>query len=98
MRMMVLIVVLAVFSIFSTWVVVTEGYWGFLTLAASDRWGLQVFLDLCIAMCLLMGHMIRRGQNVGLSAWPYIVALPFLGSISALAFYIHVEVVLRRQR
>src|SRR5690349_14973424 len=49
--------VLAGFGAFSVWVVASHGYFGFLTLAAHDRWALQMLLDLVIACSFAIGWM-----------------------------------------
>ncbi len=92
-RIIVLAIVLVAFTAFSLWVTITEGYFGFLRNARDERWGLQVLLDLVIAMTLLSRHMFGKGREIGVPVWPYLISLPFLGSIGALAFYVHVELV-----
>ena len=87
----VLALTLVAFTVFSSKVTLDEGYWGFLHLTRREPWGLQVLLDLVIALTLLTRHMKKEGGKLGITVWPYLLAVPFLGSIPALAFYLHVE-------
>lgn len=96
MRFALTIIVFTLFTGFSTWVTWTEGYWGFLDVP-RDPWGAQVFLDLIIALWIAMSSLRREAIRLGIPYWPYLIAVPFLGSISALALMIHRRVVLRRQ-
>jgi hypothetical protein len=77
---------LAVFGAFSTWVVATQGYFGFLELAGRDRWALQMLLDLVIALSFAVGWMIGDARKRGIATWPYLVVTVFLGSIGILAY------------
>lgn len=82
-------IVLLPFAAWSTLVIVREGYFGFLTLAMHEEWAAQMLVDLSIALALV-GTWIRRDARAhGIPALPYLVALPFLGSIGALAYLVH---------
>lgn len=83
------LVILVVFTLFSTAVVVRHGYFGFITLALREPWALQMLLDLAIALFLVAGWLRRDARARGIEAWPYLLALPFLGSISPLAYLVH---------
>ncbi len=89
LRLPVLVTVLALFTGYSLHVTWAEGYWGFLTLALEERWGMQVLLDLAIALTLAWGGLRRDAERMGINPWPYLIATPFLGSISPLAYLIH---------
>ena len=78
--------ILAVFGVFSTWVVATEGYFGFLELAGREWWALQMLIDLVIALMFAAGWMIADARKRGITTWPYIVLTVFLGSIGILAY------------
>lgn len=97
LRLAALIVVFVSFTAFSLVVTFEEGYWGFLANARDHAWGLQVLLDLSIAINLLAVHMYFRARRTGAPFWPYLLSLPWLGSIGALAFYIHAEIAEGRQ-
>jgi hypothetical protein len=78
--------VLAGFGAFSIWVVATQGYFGFLELAGRERWGLQMLLDLVIALSVAVGWMRGDARKRGIAIWPYVIATVLLGSIGVLAY------------
>lgn len=80
--------ILAGFGAFSVWVVASRGYFGFLTLAAHDRWALQMLLDLVIACSFVIGWMRRDAKKRGINPWPYIALTIPLGSIGPLAYLV----------
>ncbi|GEM_PF-504902 len=90
-RTVVLAAVLIAFTGWSTWISLDQGYWGFLDIAFEGRWGSQVFLDLCIAITIAWGGLRRDAQRLGINVWPYLIATPFVGSISPLAYLLHRE-------
>lgn len=53
-----------------------------------DGWGLQVALDLVIACCFVGSWIIRDARRHGLSPWPFVAALPFVGTLAALAYLV----------
>jgi hypothetical protein len=77
---------LAVFGAFSMWVVVTQGYFGFVRLAGREWWALQLLLDLVIALSFAIGWMKADARKRGIAIWPYVVAVIFLGSLGILAY------------
>jgi hypothetical protein len=91
LRLIVLVGVLLPFVAYSTWVVIDRGYFGFLRLAAAEPWGMQILVDLVIALSLFAGWMFRDARQRGLTAWPYFVATLALGSVGALAYLIRRE-------
>jgi hypothetical protein len=78
--------VLAGFGAFSIWVVATQGYFGFLDVAGRERWGLQMLLDLVIALSVAIGWMRGDARQRGIAIWPYVIATVLLGSIGVLAY------------
>ena len=90
-RLLGLAAIFIAFNVFSWKVTMEHGYWGFLDVPGGGNWGLQVFLDLCIALFFVAAHMRHISKVSGVNAWPYIASIPFLGSIGPLAFYIHAE-------
>lgn len=83
------LLVLLPFAGYSTLVILEHGYFGFLTLALREPWAMQLLLDLSIA-CFFIGAWIRRdARDRGISALPYLLLLPFLGSIATLAYFVH---------
>ncbi len=96
MRLPVLVVLFAAFTAYSVFVTVTEGYFGFITLALNERWGMQVILDLFISLTIAWAWLRHDARNRGIVAWPYQVATFFLGSIAVLAYLIHRELAGKR--
>ncbi len=96
MRLTVLVVLLAAFSAYSGYVIVTEGYFGFIALALRERWGMQVIIDLFISLTIAWGWLRHDAKERGIVAWPYQVATFFLGSIAVLAYLIHRELAGKR--
>lgn len=84
-----LVVVLAAFSLYTLGVVVNHGYTGFLVLAASEPWGGQMFVDLVIALTLFLIWMLRDAREQGITPWLYVALLLTTGSIGALAYLVH---------
>lgn len=89
LRLFLVTAVLAAFSIYTAEVVLEHGYLGFVDMAMAGGWGGQVFLDLCIALLLFAGWMLRDGHARGIPVWPYLIAVLTMGSIGALAYLIH---------
>jgi hypothetical protein len=84
-----LLAVLVPFLVYSVFVVETEGYFGFITLALRERWGMQVLVDLAISMTLFNVWMVPDAKKRGIAAWPYIALSVAFGSIGALGYLVH---------
>lgn len=84
-----LIAVFLVFTGYTTLIVVEHGYTGFLDLATAGGWGLQVFIDLCIALTMFIVWMLGDAKERGIPGWPYAVAVLTTGSVGALAYLVH---------
>ena len=83
------IAVLVLFTVFSVWVILTRGYLGFLVVARDEPWGLQMLLDLVIACTFALAWLRQDARKHGIvTTWPYVVATPFVGSISLLAYLV----------
>jgi len=87
MKLALYTITLVVFTAFSVWLIADQGYFGFITLAMREPWGLQVLLDLGIALFLLSPTIVRDARENGIPAWPFLVAMVFLGSIGALEYF-----------
>ena len=83
------ILVLLPFTVFSAIVIVEHGYFGFVTLSLREPWALQMLLDLAVALFLVGAWMRRDARAHGIPAMPYLLLLPFVGSISALGYLVH---------
>lgn len=84
-----LLAVLAAFTLYTLVIVVNHGYTGFLSLAMSEPWGGQMFVDLVIALTLFLVWMLRDAREHGIAPWLYVVLLFTTGSIGALAYLVH---------
>lgn len=90
-RLLLLVPLLIAFTSYSIWVAISQGYFGFLTLALAQPWGMQLLLDLTIALSFFMIWMIPDARTRGIPALPYVLALLTLGSVGALAYLAHRE-------
>lgn len=90
-RLFLIVPVLIAFTSYSIWVAIGQGYFGFLTLAWAQPWGMQLLLDLTIALTLFASWMIPDARSRGIPALPYVLALLTLGSVGALAYFTHRE-------
>ena len=86
MKKVVPVVVLLAFTVLSTVLVFEAGLGGLAVLRSG--WGLQVTLDLCISLFLVGGWIRRDARARGINPVPYLIALPFLGSIGALLYIV----------
>ncbi len=73
------------FTAYSLWVVFSEGF-GPLFEAHSSPWGIQVFVDLILAASFGVVCMYRDAKKRGVNPWPWVIAVPFTGSIALLAY------------
>ncbi len=89
MKKLLPILVLLPFTVFSVEVILAKGYFGFLDMAMREPRGMQILIDLCISLFLVGGWIRRDARERGLPSLPYLVALPFLGSIGALGYLVH---------
>lgn len=89
-----LALLLAAFFAYSVWVIAAQGYFGFLTLAWREPWGMQMFLDLCIALGFVTAQLVPDARRRGMNPWPLVAGTIALGSIAPL-FYLLVRRPLR---
>ena len=75
----------------TAYAIVKHGYFGFLTLSFREPWALQMLLDLSIALFFVGGWLQRDAKKHGISALPYLVLMPFVGSVATFAYLIHRE-------
>jgi hypothetical protein len=97
MRLVLASVGLVTFSVFTTIVVARHGYTGFILLALREPWGLQMLVDLTLALVLFTGWMLADARKHAIASWPYVVATLALGSIGALSYIVHRELARRRR-
>jgi hypothetical protein len=78
--------VLFPFLAFSFWVALVDGPVGFLSLAGREPWGMQMLLDLTIALIFVTGWMITDARRRAITVWPFVVMTIALGSIGPLSY------------
>jgi hypothetical protein len=81
-----LITVTAVFSAFTLWVLAQTGLIGFYVQLFSSFAGIQVFVDIVIALVLVLAWMWRDAHAAGRRFWPYAALTLTLGSIGPLLY------------
>lgn len=78
--------VLVAFSLLTAEAVWQYGYVGFFQQELSDLVGIQVVLDVVIALSLVMVWMVRDARERGVNVAPYVVLTFALGSIGPLVY------------
>lgn len=76
------------FLAYTLYVVATEGYFGFVPAIVTSPWHTQIFLDLLVACVIIGSWMVVDARRRGKTVWPFIVAIPFTGSLSPLVYLI----------
>jgi hypothetical protein len=84
-------IVLADFLGLTAWSLYHHGYVGLFQAAVASPAGIQVFVDLVIALSLFMVWMQRDARERGITALPFILLTATLGSIGALAYLLRRE-------
>ena len=81
-----LIVVTALFSAFSVWVISRTGLVGFYEQLLSSPAGWQIFADIAIALTLVLVWLWHDARAAGRRFWPYALLTLALGSIGPLLY------------
>jgi hypothetical protein len=82
-------VVLADFAALTAYAVYQYGYVGFFEACLSNWATATVFVDLCIALTMVLVWMWGDARRHGVSPIPYTVLTLALGSVGPLAYLIH---------
>lgn len=82
----ILVVLTIPFALVSAYAVAQVGYTGIFSYHLPSPAGWQVFLDLCVALILVLSWMISDARRHGRTVWPYVVATLLLGSFGPLAY------------
>jgi len=82
------LVVFLAFTVYSLEVTFTEGYFAFLEVPMLGGWATQITLDLVVALSVGSFWLASDAKKHGLPAWPFLVSLPFLGSVGMLAYLV----------
>jgi hypothetical protein len=85
-RLIVLAVVIAGFSVLSALALRDAGYWGIIQPHFESLGGAQVFIDLVILAVLACIWMVRDANGRGLSAWPFLLITLVAGSFGPLLY------------
>lgn len=86
---LVLAFVLLSFAAFTARVVADYGYLGFFGALLGNSVGIQAFLDLTIALALVLSWMRIDARSRSLPFVPYLLVTLGLGSIGPLAYLLH---------
>lgn len=84
-------IVLADFVGLSAWALYHHGYVGLFEVAVASPAGIQVLVDLTIALSLFMVWMWRDARDRGIAPLPFVLLTATLGSIGALAYLLRRE-------
>jgi hypothetical protein len=84
-------IVLADFLGLSAWALYHHGYVGLFEAAVATPAGIQVLVDLTIALSLFTVWMWRDARERGIAVWPFVLLTATLGSIGALAYLLRRE-------
>ena len=74
------------FTLFTGWVLLSQNNGALFRDLLGNPWGVQVFIDLCLAALFASGWIYRDAKRRGLNPWPWILAMVPTGSISLLAY------------
>jgi hypothetical protein len=91
----VLALVLAAFTVLSFHAVAVHGYVGFFEALLSSAAGITVFVDLVIALSMVLFWMFGDARERALPFWPYALLTLALGSVGPLSYLIHRELRVR---
>ncbi|WP_157069041.1 hypothetical protein [Sandaracinus amylolyticus] len=94
-RMIVPLLVLVPFALFSGMVVLEEGYLGFFSVAREEPWGMQMLIDLAICFVLVLRGLAKDARERGLALWPWVIGTVLFGSIAPLGYLVYRELVAR---
>ena len=87
-KQVVLGIVLFDFLALTVWAVYQVGYIGFFAMMMTNAATITVFVDLVIALTLILGWMWRDANERGVSFLPYMLLTLALGSVGPLLYLI----------
>lgn len=81
-----LLTVLAAFSVLTALALWQHGYWGILEPHFRSFGGAQVLVDLAIALALVLVWLWRDARTLGRNPWPWLVLTLAAGSFGPLLY------------
>jgi hypothetical protein len=81
-----LVLAIAALGVVSAVAVAGHGYVGIFTLMLQSTAGMQVLLDLAIALVLVMAWMVADARRAGRTVWPWLLATLAFGSFGPLGY------------
>ena len=91
-RLLLLVAVLAAFSVITVLALINVGYIGIFTTNLDNWAGIQVLIDLIIIAALACIWMIADARKRGVSPWPFVLITVFAGSFGPLLYLVVREV------
>lgn len=79
--------VLAGFSAVTIDVLIAFGYMGFVDWAFHNLATTQMFIDLSIALAMILVIMMRHASRTGRTVWPFVLLTLAFGSIGPLLYF-----------
>lgn len=80
------IALLLPFLALTAYALVKVGYIGIIDYQRHSPAGWQVFVDLVIALILVLGWLAPEARRAGRNPWPWIIGTVFTGSIAPLLY------------
>ena len=85
-RLVTLAAVFVAFSILTGVAAAEYGYIGIFEAGFRDSASMQVFFDLVISVSLFGIWMLIDARKRGVTVWPYLIAIPAVGSLAPLVY------------
>jgi hypothetical protein len=82
------IIVLIPFSLLTLYAIAKVGYIGIFDYHRHSPAGWQVFVDLVIALLLVLTWLIPEAKKAGRNPWPWVVITLFMGSFGPLLYLV----------
>ncbi len=80
------LVILVPFTLLTAWAVAEVGYLGIIDYQRHSPGGVQVFVDLVIALVLVLIWMVSDAKKAGRNPWPWVVVTLAAGSFGPLLY------------
>jgi len=97
-KLLIPLAALAVFGVYTDLVVLEHGVFGFAGLALREPWAMQMLCDIGLSLACFAALAVPDARRHGIPIWPYLVASLLLGSLGAMPYFVHREIVAMRAR